>query len=679
MTQKERDELQRYLDERIFGTKRQMRSICENKRLAQIQKDSLYQAVKDIRDIKDFTSKKITQRLDNALVVVANCLRQINFHGMKPSPNSKNSPKYVPTDKMPFLVKQVLWLICYKSLQAGLKQKDVYEELDKHNIYVSHNFFSSLEQTPDYFLKCEKYQQPENPCKYKGQKKDELAVVIKNLVYQAGKHSCFVDIFGGSGSASVAVCHKKRVKYVYNEQNTVIYNCISTLAGKDYEKVINALKLIQNDLASPDNSICPYYGFNIFNEIGEYIKYKESKGNFDEKVLGREKLIQKNAKIKFDIDKTTLNGILQEFPNEIITAGDRVEEFLRDNPHLFGGNTFQQLIHMNTVQDFYKYENGFYYLFREKIPAYTKLTYARGMKPNEEVKYGEWREILRQCKALGYFAYFYLSRIKGGILDNIRDAAGEIFLRYCSTQGDIRSSEIIYDIKEDIDQKDRNTIYDFIAEEDFASKIERFHDVLSGTITENMDFRDIIKETLQKNISQKNISQKKILFYSDSPYIGTSDYDDEKCGVSKFSEDDMKDLIKGLMQGGEISEQKDTKKVLKSSKFIFSMRAVHSVKQMNMSNKKQYREIIEANQEICQYVYKEFLSFKKPLYVLVIYKKKKNLGKLIQKSKLIEIMITNYKIVGFEVGKYICEAFTFNDYLKCIKANMVGYQKSWGL
>lgn len=123
MTQKERDELQRYLDERVFGTKRQMRSICENKRLTQIQKDSLYQVVKDIRYIKDFTSKKNTQRLDNALVVVANCLRQINFHGMKPSPNSKNSPKYVPTDKMPFLVKQVLWLICYKSLQAGLKQK----------------------------------------------------------------------------------------------------------------------------------------------------------------------------------------------------------------------------------------------------------------------------------------------------------------------------------------------------------------------------------------------------------------------------------------------------------------------------------------------------------------------------------------------------------------------------
>lgn len=32
MPQKERDELQRYLEERIFGTKRQMRSICENKR-----------------------------------------------------------------------------------------------------------------------------------------------------------------------------------------------------------------------------------------------------------------------------------------------------------------------------------------------------------------------------------------------------------------------------------------------------------------------------------------------------------------------------------------------------------------------------------------------------------------------------------------------------------------------
>ena len=280
--------------------------------------------------------------------------------------------------------------------------------------------------------------------------------------------------------------------------------------------------------------------------------------------------------------------------------------------------------------------------------------------------------MLRQYKALGYYAYFYLLRKKrrNGVEreNDVERAIGEIFLWYFSVQGSIVSSAIIYDRRSIVWDKPYYTIYNFIIE-DFENKIKVFHDTLSGTVVENVDFSDIIKK----------YSVGDTLFYSDSPYIGTSDYDDEAGGVSEFSSANMKELIRGLIQASKTGKQEDTKEGSKPNKFIFSMRAVKSGEEIDASGNSKYDKMVSGNKDICQYVYKEFLSFKKQLYVLVIYEKKKDLGELIQKSKLIEIMITNYKIVSFEVGKYICEAFTFNDYLKCIKANMVGYQKSWGL
>lgn len=657
MTQGERDELQRYLDERIFGTKRQMRSICANKQLTQIQKDSLYQVVKDIRDIKDFTSEKNTQRLDNALVVVANCLQQINFHGMKPNP--KNSKNIVPRDKMPFLVKQVLWLICYKSLQAGLKQKDVFSVFVEHNIYVSHNFFSSLEQTPDYFLRCEEYSQPENPCKYKGQKKNELAVAIKNLVYQAGKHSCFVDIFGGSGSASAAVCRKKRVKYVYNEKNEAVYNYIREISGIDYEKIIVGLCSIQDDLLSLDVKSSAYMKFDFHEEIGNYISVKQDNFKRKSDVVDWEKEIQRYVKFNFQIDKQGLENLMKQFPTEIQVCKNEIKKLLEEKKIFEGISSFQELEKMNTVDDFRKFENDFYYLSLSYLPTW-RLSYVKGMYNSEEITYDMWRRMIRQYKALGYYAYFYLLRKKTG--NNVACAIGEIFLWYFSVQGSIVSSAIIYDCRSTVWHDPYYAIYNFI-HEDFANKVRKFHDVLSGTVMENKDFKDIIQDYSAENT----------LFYSDPPYVDTSDYSDEVRGVSEFSEFDMKDLIEKLMNCVEDN----------NCKFIFSMRAVKSKDQ----GKCNLNDIKRGNEAICKNVYNNFLNAKNKntLYVLVIYKTGKDLRKLIQESRVIEVMITSYKIVSFEAKSktknksYTYEAFTFDNYLALIRKNMVGYQKSWGL
>lgn len=679
MTQEERDELQGYLDERIFGTRRQMRSKYRDEKWLeekQVDVDDLYQIVKDIRDINKINDMEI----DDALDKVADCLRKINFHGMQPSPNSKNSSKYVPRDKMPFLVKQVLWLICYKALQAGLKQKDVFEKFEKYDIYVSHNFFSSLEQTPDYFLRCEEYSQPENPCKYKGQKKDELAVAIKTLVYQAGKHSCFVDIFGGSGSASVAVCRKRRVKYVYNEKNKAVCNYIKTLEGDDYKKVIEGLRIIQDDLSSPDNNICSsYMEFNICEVIGRYINFKQKNSKRklnknDLEIIDLEREIQGYADADFELDSQRLRKLMEQFPNKIHVFKDEIEGLLKEKKIFRGISSFEDLESMNTIDAFYQYENDFYYFSLNYMFTWG-LQFVKGMYGYDRITYDDWRRMLRQYKALGYYAYFYLLRKKGygGSVDR---AVGEIYLWFFSTRASIGSSSIIYDGQSAMFGKANDDIYKFIRE-DFEHKVKEFHDALSGTVIENRDFRGIIQKYTTENT----------LFYSDSPYIGTSDYDDNAGKVSKFSGDDMKDLIKGLIQGLKTTMQEDAKKAPKPGKFIFSMRAVKSGEEVDASGKKKHDKIVSGNEEICQYVYKEFAAYKKSLYVLVIYEKEKDLCDLIQKSKVIEIMITNYEIKNFEIKKgkkekvkvYICKVFEFGDYLNHIKENMVGYKKDWGL
>lgn len=679
MTQEEREKLQGYLNERIFGTRRQMRSkYADEHRLSQGQKDFLYLIV---RDVRSFVAKNVQSinDLDIAIIKVACCLRQINFHGMKP--NLKNSKNIVPRDKMPFLVKQVLWLICYKALRAGLKQKDVFEEFEKYDIYVSHNFFSSLEQTPDYFLRCEKYLQPENPCKYMGQKKDELAVAIKNLVYQAGSHSYFVDIFGGSGSASVAVCRKRRVKYVYNELNNRVHNYVEMIAGQNYKDISEMLEKIQDDLKMPELSPRSKLEFSFYNALDTYISAKETKGGFSVGVIDAERNIQQFGRGTYNFEISSVKDILHKlekalqdkkriFPND-----DRIQDITEDAIT----KVSSILASTNIIQNFNAHVDELNRLYEENLiiiydyPYKVKMTPVPIGFPRKEITYEEYIKCISQYKALGYYAYFEnMKNIKrASKLQQVDCAVGEIFLKYMAIHGKEGSTAILDYIKQHYSHNAKNNIGSFI-KEDFERRVKEFHDALSGTIVENMDFGGIIKKYAPENT----------LFYSDSPYIATSDYDDEVGGVSKFSRDDMKNLIKGLMQGGKTSGQKATKKASKPNKFIFSMRAVKSGEEINGSGKD--AKIVSGNQEICQYVYKEFAAYKKSLYVIVIYERGKDLCDLIQKSKSVEIMITNFEIVSFEAKgtgkkKYVCKAFTFDEYLKHIKANMVGYEKSWGL
>lgn len=657
MNSKEQESLQKYLDSMFFSTLKQKRSVYANKNLSADQKDQLYDVVKAVKGgVLDLS------KLDEGLAVVAKVLMDINFHKMQT--NMTKRVEAIERDKMPFLVKQVLWLICYKELDKGLEQYKVFAKMKKLNIHVSHNFFSSMGMTPLYYKKCQGYQQAENPCKYMEQKKGELAVAIKNLAYQAGKYSCFVDIFGGSASASAAVCPKnKRTKYIYNEKNRVVYNYVDTISGKDYKKVIKALEEIQQDIGTVKKRNA-LFGFDKNKEIDLYLKGKLT-GKYAGYTLERENEIRSVGDMDYKINQSQLAKMMQTFPQEIKIHQKRIEEAIADGK-LRGIKSFSQLERMETKKDFYAHEDELAWIYYQYLFCPMYMDVLSGETPNDNILYADWRLQVRQYKAFAYFCYFYSLRNKKGQIsgnDRIKYAVGEIYLHYFATEGSIGSSAIIYNITKHHSETKSHEIYNFLRA-DFSDSITRFHEQIERFNCSNKDYMEIIKEYSNPSYD--------VLFYSGSPYADTKDYIDEANDIKSFtSNDDMPRLIQSLF--------------LSKKKFIFSMRAVKSTASTKSSVA--LSKIEGGNKDIYQYVYKNFENqHNKNLYVLAIYRDGENLSDLIRKSKVIEIMVTNFKIVGFEYNKennnetvtiYKYDAYCFNDFMKIIKGNMQGYNKEW--
>ena len=89
------------------------------------------------------------------------------------------------------------------------------------------------------------YSQPVILFSYNGQKDKELGIAVKNLVYQAGKYTKFVDVFGGTGSASLAFPKRgygegKRgyVPYKYNDLDADLCNLYTVIKSEDYKVLI---------------------------------------------------------------------------------------------------------------------------------------------------------------------------------------------------------------------------------------------------------------------------------------------------------------------------------------------------------------------------------------------------------------------------------------------------------
>lgn len=109
------------------------------------------------------------------------------------------------------------------------------------------------------------YSQPAILFSYNGQKDKELGAVIRNLAYQAGKYKHFVDVFGGTGSATLAVPkrgyafnQRGYVSYIYNDLDERLVNLYNVIKSDDYKILVdemNQLKLALSYGSTFDESI----------------------------------------------------------------------------------------------------------------------------------------------------------------------------------------------------------------------------------------------------------------------------------------------------------------------------------------------------------------------------------------------------------------------------------------
>lgn len=255
-----------------------------------------------------------------------------------------------------------------------------------------------------------------------------------------------------------------------------------------------------------------------------------------------------------------------------------------------------------------------------------------------------------------YFAYFRKLLTTGGAIapkDKTKYAIAEIYIHHFIKYNDMSSSTAhgFFKQSSSIYENGDKKFWEFL-NKDHDQILTDIYEIAKGTELRRLDCIDFISE----------FQGERTLFYSDSPYIATVDYDDKVNGVRKFDADKMQDLILDL---------RDSK-----SRFIFSCRAVKSSnKGRNIDPAEQSEKveaILEGNKSIREDVFKqfeeEFENKGQHLWVLAIEKKSGNtLEELMKSNGIAEIMITNFRIYPFEDPKFKRINFrvlTFKTFLK---------------
>ena len=206
-----------------------------------------------------------------------------------------------------------------------MNQKEILAILKENGIIVSHNFFSgNLPVTPIQYIQMMGHTQTESPIKYKGKKEGDLGIAIKHLAYQAGKYNNFVDIFGGSASATLAVSKRKGVTYVYNEKNKMMYHLIKIISDeKKYIRLIDALNSLKLDLEGKGEWL------EDIDWDKEIELYYSSKRNNDKK----EDIIIYDNVSNIDLEFSEVISYMKEIQQDLLQESEEYELFFEGNQY----------------------------------------------------------------------------------------------------------------------------------------------------------------------------------------------------------------------------------------------------------------------------------------------------------------------------------------------------------
>ncbi len=180
---------------------------------------------------------------------IISTLRQYNYQPNLPNKrhNTPNALCYLP-----YPIKILIYTMAYRAIElydnASDKTKKAVQKAKKkpsqseilkfigdpacQGYRLSDKTFTEFGISPNKFYAINNYQQIELPSTYAGAKTGYLGYVINYLVEYAGTIYHFVDLFGGSANASIAVNHTNNVEYHINEIDPTLINYYYVISDK---------------------------------------------------------------------------------------------------------------------------------------------------------------------------------------------------------------------------------------------------------------------------------------------------------------------------------------------------------------------------------------------------------------------------------------------------------------
>ncbi len=587
----------------------------------------------------------------------------------------------------PFLVLQVIMYLAVR-LQETCNMKDKQIAKLLHDVLgIKEHFFSEAGTSPTYYHKVEQHIQPKAPYNYLGQKHGMYGIAIKHLAYQAGKYTTWIDLFGGSASATAAVCKKGETQYIYNEGNITTFNAIRVIADDVlYKELIAKIKALQNDILGietwlPDIRDDAENGVDFLaftKKFFHYIRKGERKEN--ELIIyaddDKEEFIVTDASIIAMMKKATevlRNPIIQKLMSK---NKEKITYSMK-----YGNKTYSLQYMLKHIFPLHDAKSGLTdadYLSTYKEHRHLILTFLKScLSIESNPAYGikgqtslypkpidiyKREEDLVQYRAYKYYAYFYdilksaeeeynTNKTPIPVGQEVLYAVAYMFIASSVTRQAKGISDIIRMVPNDTNKHKGTQTLNFLYN-DF-SEIKAYHKQLKGLVVKNGDFREILKAYNAFRNAPEDAVRGRVtpehyrpLIYSDSPYINTkNDY-----GIV-FGVKDMKDLIQLLMTGGY--------------KYIFSCRAVISNEEGEFKKKE--------NKELFESVFQEFASYNRNLWVLA-FEQGKTLEEQIKDCDVAEIMITNYYIVSFidqNAEGIHFKVYTFDEFMEIAQKHLL--------
>ncbi len=514
---------------------------------------------------------------------------------------------------------------------TSINQSDILVEFTKYDTQLSKKLFTNYPTRQDCY-DVVNYHQPKMHINYQGQKNGNLAEAIKNLVFQAGRYDTFVDIFGGSGAATLAVPRRTSAEYVYNDLDLGLACLYKVLADKKLSKLlieyIEELKLDLQDIRVDGKTTA------IFHIVDDYdIDFIEEVHKFDDSLRKRKErsliVAWGDSEFEFHRDGEHSDNIydyMKYFLGELNKrrgTSTEVDAFIDEY--------FTDLPDSIENADISKYVMEFYYHYKE-ITEFARNNqilqkefyrkYPNGTVNNATWIYDQASEQYRYFEWYSYFSNLIDAENNAELEVIYNDVPGkivvvalaEIFVWSFLTHGD-KGPSAIYRMLRPVGSGDESDDYLKFVNTDFATLIRNINNLICDgrTIVENLDCLSVIKK----------YSNADTLYYSDYPYQGTKGY-----SVGGWSGENSRSLIDALIATGK--------------RFIFSCRACARKEDVDADASKINRQTYD---DVLDY----FKSKGVDLWVtyIDINDKPASLADAIAQNKTTEIMITNYKVELF--------------------------------